>query len=429
MIRTRQYILAIGDFAMLAGGLFLMITLRFGYHYHPGIVADHIRAFFPLFIAWILVFFVFNLYDIRSINPNPRTIGRLGMAVLTTTILSGFFFYVQPDIGIRPRTNLLIVSTLSFVFIILWRRVFYLLFASVFSRKIMLVGTSAELVELKNHLDEQVPLGRVVWHAGTVSQVVEKHDIGHVDLVITDTIVPEDVVRIEKHIDARVITLADAYSELFAKIPLSLMNDERAVRLAVRTRNYTYPYITRIFEIIISALILIVFSPILLIAGALQKMEDGGDMFLRNHLRIGKDGKIFHLQKIRSMVPHAERDGIKWTEKEDSRITRVGRVIRKLHIDEVPQLWNVIKGDMALVGPRPEQPEFVASLEKDIPYYYLRHIIKPGFTGWAQIKFRYARTVTDSSQKLEYDLYYLENRSPLLDLGIIAKTIQIIFTH
>ena len=125
----------------------------------------------------------------------------------------------------------------------------------------------------------------------------------------------------------------------------------------------------------------------------------------------------------------AENDGIKWTEKSDPRITRVGKIIRKLHIDEIPQLWNVIRGDMALVGPRPEQPEFVEKLEQEIPYYYLRHIIKPGFTGWAQIKFQYARTVSDSKQKLEYDLYYLENRSPLLDLGIIVKTIQIIFTH
>jgi lipopolysaccharide/colanic/teichoic acid biosynthesis glycosyltransferase len=113
----------------------------------------------------------------------------------------------------------------------------------------------------------------------------------------------------------------------------------------------------------------------------------------------------------------------------DSRITKVGAITRKLHVDEIPQMLNLLKGDLALVGPRPERPEFVANLEKEIPYYFMRHTIKPGFTGWAQIKFRYARTVLDSEEKFEYDLFYLKNRNIFLDVGIILKTAQIVFTH
>jgi lipopolysaccharide/colanic/teichoic acid biosynthesis glycosyltransferase len=129
------------------------------------------------------------------------------------------------------------------------------------------------------------------------------------------------------------------------------------------------------------------------------------------------------------MRTDAETHGAAWADKQDSRITRIGRVLRATHLDEVPQMYNIIKGDLALIGPRAERPEFVATLEQHIPYYYLRHTIKPGFTGWAQIKYRYARSIDDSREKFEYDLYYLKNKSPLLDIGIILKTLQIMFTH
>ncbi|MEZ4114028.1 MAG: sugar transferase [Candidatus Paceibacterota bacterium] len=145
--------------------------------------------------------------------------------------------------------------------------------------------------------------------------------------------------------------------------------------------------------------------------------------------RVGKDSEHFLIWKLQSMKQNAEKNGAVWAEEKDSRITRFGKILRKLHIDEIPQMINVLKGDINLVGPRPERPEFVEKLEKEIPYYFLRHSITPGFTGWAQIKYRYARTVDDSQDKFEYDLYYLKNRNVFLDFGIIIKTIQIIFTH
>jgi lipopolysaccharide/colanic/teichoic acid biosynthesis glycosyltransferase len=129
------------------------------------------------------------------------------------------------------------------------------------------------------------------------------------------------------------------------------------------------------------------------------------------------------------MIVKAEEKGAIWCEKKDNRITPVGKVIRKLHFDEIPQMLNVLKGDLFFVGPRPERPEFVSMLQNTIPHYAFRHIIHPGFTGWAQIKYRYANTVESSKEKFEYDLYYIKNRNIFLDFGIILKTIQIIFTH
>ena len=127
------------------------------------------------------------------------------------------------------------------------------------------------------------------------------------------------------------------------------------------------------------------------------------------------------------MQKEAEKNGPVWAEKKDPRVTRVGKILRKLHLDELPQMINIIKGDISLVGPRPERPIFVKRLEEQIPHYHLRHLIKPGFTGWAQIKFKYGRTVADSYDKFQYDLYYIKNRSLMLDLIILAKTSQLFF--
>ena len=135
------------------------------------------------------------------------------------------------------------------------------------------------------------------------------------------------------------------------------------------------------------------------------------------------------MYKLRSMILNSELNGAVWANKNDERTTHIGKIIRKLHIDEILQMINILKGDISLVGPRPERPQFVTLLEGAIPHYELRHIIHPGFTGWAQVKYGYARATGDSKEKFEYDLYYIKNKNILLDLAIIAKTVRIIFTH
>ncbi len=142
--------------------------------------------------------------------------------------------------------------------------------------------------------------------------------------------------------------------------------------------------------------------------------------------RVGKDGRIFTLWKFRSMRQNAEENGAVWATKGDDRVTRAGRWIRLLRIDEIPQLYNVFRGEMSMIGPRPERPEFVRELEKQIPYYNIRHAVRPGITGWAQVNYRYGASVKDALRKLEYDLYYIKNRSLLLDIKIILKTIGVV---
>ena len=171
--------------------------------------------------------------------------------------------------------------------------------------------------------------------------------------------------------------------------------------------------------------ILLLVLPFALPVLVVSLLAQGWPIFYRQD-RVGQGGKIFTLAKLRSMQHNAEKDGAKWADRNDPRVTSFGRFLRATRIDEIPQLWNVLKGDMSLVGPRPERPEFVALLEEKIPFYRARLAAKPGLTGWAQIKLGYTNDVDDSRIKLEYDLYYIKNRSTWLDLVILLQTMRVV---
>lgn len=181
----------------------------------------------------------------------------------------------------------------------------------------------------------------------------------------------------------------------------------------------------RIFDITASLILLILTLPVIAIFAVLVKLDSKGPAFFRQ-TRVGLYGEPFTLVKLRSMRTDAEKDGAKWAEENDPRITRLGRFIRKVRIDELPQTWSVLKGEMSFVGPRPEVPSFVESLEEEIPFYSERHMVKPGITGWAQINYPYGASVEDSRCKLEYDLYYAKNYTPFLDFVILLQTLRVI---
>lgn len=183
--------------------------------------------------------------------------------------------------------------------------------------------------------------------------------------------------------------------------------------------------IKRVFDVVASAVLLALTFPIILVFALLVKLDSKGPAFFRQE-RVGLYGETFHLIKLRSMRTDAEKDGAKWAEENDPRVTRIGRFIRKVRIDELPQAWSVLKGQMSFVGPRPEVPAFVDDLQEQIPFYGERHMVKPGITGWAQINYPYGASTEDSRKKLEYDLYYAKNYTPFLDLVILLQTVRVI---
>ena len=190
-------------------------------------------------------------------------------------------------------------------------------------------------------------------------------------------------------------------------------------------RSAIFKQMKRVFDILASAVGLTLFFPVSLIIALATKLDSRGPIFYQQE-RVGKDGRIFRLLKFRSMCLDAEKGGPVWAKVDDRRITRVGRTIRKLRLDEIPQMINVFKGEMSFVGPRPERPFFVEQLKKGIPYYSQRHVIKPGITGWAQICYRYGASEGDALEKLKYDLYYIKHMSLFFDLVIIFETAKIV---
>ncbi|MGL4573197.1 MAG: TIGR03013 family XrtA/PEP-CTERM system glycosyltransferase [Burkholderiaceae bacterium] len=223
-----------------------------------------------------------------------------------------------------------------------------------------------------------------------------------------------------------VLDLSRFYERVHGEVPIEslkaswLIYSEGFVQGAVRTIS------KRIFDVLASLALLALTWPVIVVTAMLIKLESRGPVLYRQE-RVGLSGRSFQVLKLRSMCSDAERDGVaRWATSNDSRVTRVGRVIRKTRIDELPQLFNVLKGEMSFVGPRPERPVFVQKLSEDLAFYDVRHTVKPGITGWAQVRFSYASTLDEAKKKLHYDLYYVKNHSLFLDVVILFQTIRVI---
>ena len=225
----------------------------------------------------------------------------------------------------------------------------------------------------------------------------------------------------------KVVTSLTWFEKKFNRIPTNLIFDKYQLLEKIKSSEYNYQLrIKRIGDTIVSLLLLILLSPIFLIIITLIFLEDRNSIFY-TQIRTGLNGRTFKIIKFRSMKINAEKDGIQWSSKNDNRITKVGKLIRATRLDELPQLFCVIKGDMSLIGPRPERPEIEKKLLKDIPYYNYRNVIKPGISGWAQVNYPYGASVFDTTKKLSYDIYYITNFSFFLDLLILFQTIKLIF--
>jgi exopolysaccharide biosynthesis polyprenyl glycosylphosphotransferase len=222
----------------------------------------------------------------------------------------------------------------------------------------------------------------------------------------------------------RVSDFANFMERNFFQVPVENIRGEWFLQADLELAHPAYVIAKRVTDILISFLGLIAVSPALLLAAIAIKLESRGPVFY-SQIRSGLHNRPFKIWKLRSMRIDAEKDGPKWAAARDNRITRVGNLLRRTRLDEVPQFWNILRGEMSLVGPRPERPEFVEKLATEIPYYQQRHLVKPGLTGWAQINYPYGATTGDALCKLRYDLYYIKHASIGLDLQIALRTIGV----
>ena len=432
---ARTALLIVGDITMLTVSFLIMLEIAFSGATSSEIIQSHFSPFMFVFGIWLLVFFLFNLYETQSIKPTIPNFRKIGIASITALSASTIMFYVIPSFGITPKTNL-VIFTITFVFLfIIWRRVFYKIFSVHFRKNTALVVDREKdgpyIKEIENYIENYPQSGfSIVGTYSSLKDFFSKRNATQVDTLIVsrNTLGGTEDMKLIYNTIENISDLAYAYEDMLGKIPVDSIDETWFLHNLRGTGKNFYEIISKTINTFMAFITLIITFPLLLVVALLVKLQDGGPVFYFQ-TRVGKNGKNFKLYKFRSMTVGADKNGAEWTEKNDSRITKIGKVIRALHVDEVPQLLNVLRGEMALVGPRPEIPSFAEKLEREIPHYNLRHIIIPGFTGWAQIKFRNARGIAESKEKFEYDLYYIKNRNIFMDFGILLRTVIIIFTH
>ena len=363
-----------------------------------------------------------------------------------------FIYFILPQAIIGTGAFLISIS-IVILLIVSWRFFYTLILdRGVFNEKIILLGSS----DLANEIREQIKDKRDCGY--TLSAMVPESD-GPVDfndrttaaivcqknyenlsnlaqsLGITKIVVAlkerRNSLPIKELLQCRIegIQVIDGHTffeMLTGKLIVQTINPGWLIFSEGFQKTRTRRFIKRMLDLILSLVLLLIFLPLIIVIGILIKIDSRGPVIFSQE-RVGAKKKIYRVHKFRSMVEDAEKlSGPVWAEADDARITRVGKIIRKFRFDELPQLWNVLKGEMSFVGPRPERPVFVEELEKIIPYFNVRSSVKPGITGWAQVCYGYANSVEDAIEKLNYDLFYIKNMSILMDLMIVLRTIKIV---
>lgn len=432
MINRRKILLLFGDIVLIYFSLFLALAIRFWNDFNWQIFKEHLFPFSLLYLFWLIIFYALGFYDFDLFKNSFIFFSKIFVGIIFSLIFGIILFYFLPFFGITPKTILFLNILFLGILIISWRKFFYSFFSSYFQKKVAILGKNIHVKELISTIQENPHLGyKFVSFLNPKKNILEQIKKENIDtLILAEKLLPNSPLIKKLYQDFLLrldfIDLDHAYEIILEKVPVGFINQVWFLEnLKEKEKNF-YESLKRIIDIFLALLIIILTSFLWPLIALAIKLEDKGPIFYIQE-RVGKDRKIFKLIKFRSMVKEAEKEGPQWAEKDDKRVTKIGKILRKTHLDELPQLINILKEDISFVGPRPERPEFVEQLEKEIPYYHLRHIVKPGLTGWAQIKFRYGRSIEDSLEKFQYDLYYIKNRSLFLDLRILLKTFQLFF--
>lgn len=435
--KVRERSLILGDLICFAISILLTAALykfRVDWTFNKSITL-HFLSLSPLAIIWIPLFYLDGFYSLRT-QSDARWVIRILFLMVFYVILSYAYFYLFAFQNVTPKTNLLINSAIFTGLVYFWRRfILELLSKDIFQSRILAIGEGALVNELKGFLNSHPNHGFSINRSisiGTAKdtnllQEIQQNDI---QFVVFDRKNFQDKELVKKYLDLLsnnipVYDLAYISERFLTEIPLESIDDTWVISNMGSRESEMYKIINNLFDKIIGILILLLVSPIFLPLLAFLKIKGGGPVFF-SQKRVGQFGKEFTLYKLRTMSVNAEKDGAKWATPNDNRVTPIGKFLRKTRLDEIPQIWNVLKGEMSIVGPRPERKEFIETVLKDIPFYCHRHLVKPGITGWAQVNYRYGFSVDDSIKKLRLDLFYVKNKSIRLDLVTILKTIKIV---
>ncbi len=448
----KKYLLILGDIIILYFSLWVTLIIRYQTNYTSELSAMHLWPFTAVFAFWLIIFYIDDLYEISYSYGNTTLLVKLSRSILIGSAFAVVFFYLGQNrlFSIRPQTVLLVNSVLAGFLIYLWHVIFVALTKSPkIANGLVIIGFSPLTKEIINNLKEKPQLGyqlRVIMiepsyeseipenlksitiqdHFDKLKSICQEKKIN----TIISTIHPRENAELSKNLfkciplKINFFDAANFYEKITGKIPVNTIEQIWFLENLVESNKKFYEKIKRVFDILFSLSLLILSAPFIPLVALLVKIDSNGPIFF-TQTRTGRDGKNFKAIKFRTMVENAEISGPQWAVKNDTRVTKVGKFLRKTRIDEIPQLFNVLRGEMSIIGPRPERPEFIDQLQNDIPFYKERLLIRPGLTGWAQVVGpAYGGSKEESLEKLQYDLYYIKNRSIALDLSIILKTIR-----
>ncbi|MFT3795442.1 exopolysaccharide biosynthesis polyprenyl glycosylphosphotransferase [Flavobacterium sp.] len=453
-ISERKILLRIFDIIFVLLGLYIVGDIFFNFVYF-NISTTNFYWVIVLGLYINIIGTVFEMYNLQ-VASNQFQVIKSTILTASTTVLIYLLTPIYTPVLPSNRVQILYFFLAILLSLLIWRLIYvHFLASSRFIKKVILICDRDQVEELVTGLESVDPHYKVMGYvnsdsmgnaASEVDEFIHHIDIDGVERFVTENSISEVVIASQKtdgitvNLYNQLIHLLEhgfiireytqVYENITQRIPVQYVARDfyRYFPFSRSNQNHLYLLVVRILEILISlvgiAMTLVLFPFILL--GNL--LGNRGKLFYTQE-RVGKNGEVFKILKFRTMVKNAEKDGAVFTTINDSRITAFGKFLRKARIDEFPQFINILKGDMAVIGPRPERPVFVAEIAEKMPFYETRHVIKPGLTGWAQVNYSYGDSIDDSLIKLQYDLYYIKHRSIFLDINIVFKTFSTILFY
>ena len=448
----RSFILVAGETVLLVAAVVTASIVIAG-SYAWEMLTDNTAIFRVLLIVLVcqVCLHYSDLYDLRTIESKKDLARRLLQAIGATSLILGIGYWLFPLL-VLDRGVFLLSAVLAILLVMAWRSMFDVVTSHLAPReRLLLVGTSPAAIVLARELHDRrfelgvnivgfvdpdpTRVGAPVINPGVVGTIDDIPGLAarlNVDRVVVSLSDERGKLPMDRLLDVRLRSgvlfdhLASVYEEYTGKIALENLRPSWLVFSTGFRKTRMLMWTKRVFDVAASVIGLILSTPLVLASAILLKFESPRDPVLYHQERVGLNGETFTIHKFRTMRTDAEaKTGPVWSAGDkDPRITAVGRFMRKTRLDEIPQLWNVLRGDMSLIGPRPERPAFVEQLTQQIPFYGQRHVVKPGVTGWAQVRYTYGASVEDAVQKMQYDLYYVKHMSLRFDLLIALETIK-----
>ncbi len=437
----RTFILVVGDIILLNAGLAITLIVRYGPLGFGKAWELNILPFSFIFAIWALIFYIARLYEARTTVEIQTILQSILYSMVACGVVSIGLFYFVPAFTIAPKINLILNLFVTGTLLAAWHLFFIFSIKASSKVRVMLLGSSKDIEELATTIQRYPQLGYQITSrittidSGTIATLAN----ASIDIVIAPREVQSDATFVQGiyealHSGIRFVDATVFYERLLGKIPVALISKAWFLENIAETEKILFESLKRGIDIIFALVFGILFLPLYPITALAIKFDSPGPILIKQK-RVGKMGVTFILYKFRTMKSlgpdgTAELSGAEWSQEGDTRITRTGKILRATRIDELPQLWNVLIGELSFIGPRPERPEFVEKLRHNIPFYDMRHLVRPGLSGWAQINppFYYA-SIDDTILKLQYDLYYIKNRDIGLDLAITLKTLMVILSR